>query len=412
MKKRCLSFLLAAVLLLSVFAATALSVLAADASRDYLHELWFLVGKERAMSRGTVAVCPGAPFSPEASPETAYLPLETVAAYAGASVERTGDEITLVRGEDTCTLTVGSAAWKKNGAEMAPFLLDVLSEDGVVYISILTATAIFGLQSYFDRDVGLVVLSERSIVYRTGDQNTLKIEVENASLFLFEYPSGAEIFANTAQTIGEGTYPRLLVGQDRFDTLSALWHRLSDEEDPLTDEDEIRLANWVYNRVRLTGKSFSGNFLEITGEEQTEEDADAALPSEPGIYPKDSFTLYYRHPYYFYTADGERLLGLGGKTIHKQDGYGRRIDIESVFLSDGSLRTDLTDADGEPLEAIYDERGYRVLSKNSCESISALGDVKVMEKDYSYYGEGNDVGGRLNTSVNLANFARDLAFAY
>ncbi len=51
-------------------------------------------------------------------------------------------------------------------------------------------------------------------------------------------------------------------------------------------------------------------------------------------------------------------------------------------------------------------------SSSTYEKTDSLGFVTTEEKDYTYYGEGSDVGGRLGTAASLGNFARNLAFAY
>ncbi len=411
MKKRPLAFLLALLLVCSIGFATTLSVLAASNDNDYKNELWLLLGQDRIMVRGTADTSDGSPYSPEDAADTAYLPLDAVVKYAGAQMTLDGVRLTLTRGEDSWEMSVGSTKWTKNGEEMTPFLKAVMLRDGVSYVSILSACALFGYRSYFDRDIGLVVLSENAISYKMNDKTSLALEIKKIALFLFDHPTGEEVFSDVTANIGEGTHPRLLVDADRFDTLRSLWLTLEEEEDPITDPDEIRLRKWLATRVNDIAKSFRGYFLVVTGEE-TPDELDPTYPTEPGTYAKRGLALYYRHPYYFYNADGERLLGLGGKDISRIDSYGRKISVKTVFASDGSLLSDITDADGNPVDALYDERGWLVTSSSTYEQTDSLGNVTTGTKDYTFYGEGSDVGGRLNTATNLGNFARNLAFAY
>lgn len=411
MKKRTLAFFLAFLLVFSLGLTTTLSVLAANNEEDYKNELWLLLDRDRVMVRGTPETSEGAPFSPEDASDTAYLPLDAVAKYAGATLSVSGDRATLVKGEDTLTLTADSAVWEKNGETMTPFLKEALRKDGVFYVSILSACALFGYKSYFDRDIGLVVLSENAISYRTNDKTTLALEIRKIALFLFDHPTGEEVFADVTANVGEGTHPRLLVDGDRFDTLRELWLTLEEETDPVTDPDEIRLRKWLKSSIDGIARSFRGYFVEITGEEDPEE-LDPDYPTEPGTYAKPGLALYYRHPYYFYTADGKRLLGLGGRNVSKTNSYGQTASLKSVFDADGALLPEIYDADGNLVDALYDERGWRVTSSSTYEKTDADGNVTSGEKDYTFYGEGSDVGGRLNTSSNLAIFARNLAFAY
>ena len=410
-KKRLFSFFLALILICSVCFATTLSALAASNDNDYKNELWLLLGQNRFMARGVAYTSAGAPFSPENAQDTAYLPLDAVAKYAGATVREDGDERIVTRGTDEYRLTVGSTVWKKNGEEQPPFLKEVYRADGVTYVSILSACSLFGYRSYFDRDIGLVVLSEQAISYKTNDMGTLKLEVEKSALFLFDHPTGADVFADVTANVGAGTHPRLLVDGDRFDTLRALWLTLEAEEDPITDPDEIRLRNWIKKRVEEYDRAFGWYFVNVTGDEDPST-LDPDYPTTPGTYVKKSLALYYRQPYYFYNADGDRLLGLGGKNISKSDKYGRKISVKTVFASDGSLLPDIKDASGNPVTALYDERGYRVTSSSTYEQTDDLGNVRTGDKDYTVYGEGTDVGGRLGTAANLGIFARKLAFAY
>lgn len=410
MKKRPLAFLLALLLVCSIGFATTLSVLAADNIDNYKNELWLMLDKDRIMVRGEADTSEGAPFSPEDATDTAYLPLDAVAKYAKADLSIDGDTVTLRQGEDTLTLTAGSAAWKKNGTAMTPFLKPVLVKEGVPYVSILSACAMFDYKSYFDRDIGLVVLSSERISYKTNDKTTLALEIKKIALFLFDHPTGEKVFADVTANLGSGAHPRLLADADRFDTLRALWLTLEEEEDPVTAPDERRLREWVRRRTVDAMKSFTWYFVEVTGDESPEE-LNPDYPSEPGVYEKPGLALYYRHPYYFYNSEGKRLLGLGGKNITVRR-YGKEIKITSVFASEGSLLPEIYDADGNLVDALYDERGWRVTSSSTYEKTDSLGLVTTGDKDYTYYGEGSDVGGRLNTAANLGNFARNLAFAY
>ncbi len=411
MKKRFPAFLLALLLLCSVCFATTLSVLAASNDNDYKNELWMMLGQNRIMVRGTADTSAGAPFSPENAQDTAYLPLDAVAKYAGATVSEDGSARILTRGTDKYRLTVGSTAWQKNGKDQVPFQKAVYQKDGVTYVSILSASALFGYRYYFDRDIGLVVLSAQAISYKTNDKTSLALEIKKSALFLFDHPTGEQVFADVTANVGAGAHPRLLVDGDRFDTLRALWLTLDAEEDPITDPDEIRLRAWVGQRVAEYGRAFDRYFVNVTGEEDPDT-LDPDVPTTPGTYAKEILTLTYRQPYYFYTADGTRLLGLGGKNISKSDKYGRKINVKIVFASDGSLLTNIKDASGKPVTALYDERGYRVTSSSTYETTDALGNVKTGNKDYTIYGEGSDVGGRLGTASSLGGFARNLAFAY
>ena len=411
MKKRSLAFLLAILLVCSLGFATTLSVLAASNANDYKNELWLLLGQERYMTRGVTETSEGAPFHPEDATDTAYLPLDAVAKYAGATFSVSGNRITLTKGTDTFTLTAGSVAWQKNGAAQIPFLREARISDGVPYITILSARSLFGYSTYFDRDIGLIVLSADSISYQTNDKTTLELEVRQTARFLFEHPTGEDVFSDVVANVGEGAHPRLLADADRFETLRALWLTAQGETVPLDDPDEIRLRNWIVKRAQEASNSFAWYFVEVTGEELPEE-LNPDYPSTPGIYEKPGLALYYRHPYYFYNAEGKRLLGLGGKDISFTK-HGKTVKIKSVFADDGSLLPEIYDADGNLVETLYDEHGYRVLSATSYEKTDSAGNVTIKEDyNYRYYGEGTDIGGRLSTAANLGNFARTLAFAY
>ncbi len=273
-------------------------------------ELWLVDGVESALLRDTrVDLAEGtAPYKTDTG--TMYLPVSIASSFAYASYTYSDGRAEIVLSDsDTVVLTVGSASWTKNGEAMEDFLIPVTERAGVPFISILMACEIFSLKNYYDRDMGLLVLSGSSLSYNNG-YSSRKTQIAKVSNMIMDRPTGAEVYADLESNIGSDVHPRLLVTQDRFDEIRQTY---------LAAGDGIYDTGIAY-QVDIGRKVFDTYFT-------VDEDGTVSWLSEEA-------RLTFRQPYYIYDEDGNRLVGSTSYTYYDAQS-GESVTVELEELSSG-----------------------------------------------------------------------------
>ncbi|MBQ8372414.1 MAG: heparinase II/III family protein [Clostridia bacterium] len=299
-------------LLLTALMTSGVSTVSAAASSTYKNELWLVTDYEYGMSSGSrFAIDGGAmPYAYETG--TAYIPLSAVCHYTGASHSVSGSSVTVTRSDgSTATLTVGDVAW--SGGE---FLLPVTLVDGCVYLSILSAKDVFSLQSFYNSDIGLVVLSRSSMSY-SKSHSSLSTQIDTLSNLLFDRPSQSKIYEDLEANATASQHPRILVRQDDFDRLRGVY----------LDEDADDMLSISINAYIAGSAAVFNTYFKLTDDGTVD-------------WKYENTTDSIRQPYFIYDENGNRLVGT--KTYTYTDGNGEEITIEC----DGSGRGDGYDYGG------------------------------------------------------------------
>ena len=200
--------------------AAGVNLVSAESS-TYRDELWLLFDNENALVRGEKKNIGASAYFYMGDSATAYEPLTALLLYTGATASRDGDTVTVTKKDgSTATLTVGSAKWL-DGEMNKEFLLPVVERGGEIFLSTLSMKALFGLHSFYNTDIGLVVFSESKLSY-TMAKSSLNTQILTLGNLLFERPSGEKMYSDMLSHLGEDTHPRLLINQDRFDYLRSV----------------------------------------------------------------------------------------------------------------------------------------------------------------------------------------------
>ena len=282
---------------------------ASAASSTYTQELWMMVDYTSALMRGVRTEYGVSPFPYEGG--TACLPLKVTSIYAGATYELDGDSLTVsLSNGNVARLTVGSLGWTKNGAPQTDLLIAPMVVDGEVYLSNLATNSVLGTKSFWNSDIGLAVLSTKNMSYSKG-YSSLKTQISTLGALLFDRPNAATIQSDLESHSGYGTHPRLLVDQDRFDTLRYYYENRT--EDPT-------LSQWITN--------YNSNGVSVFNSYFTYEQGIVKWISTEHINGL-------RQPYYLYDEQGNRLVGVQEYSYTHPDGTVEQMVCDGSGLGDG-----------------------------------------------------------------------------
>lgn len=306
-----MSFALCLSLVLSVLISGGLTV-GAEAGKTYTEELWLIADNENAMSRGERFTIEGGALPYAYETGTVYLPLSAVCRYMSASFTVSGADVSVKKADGSeVGMTVGSAEWSDG-----EFLLPVTEVDGNIYVSIMSACSIFSLNSFYNDQIGLVVLSQSRLNY-DKTHSSLSTQIDTISCFIFDRPSATEVECDLISTSAEDEHPRLIVGQDKFDELRTAYEN---------DYDSGSLGSDV-RAIAMEGVSVYLTYFTKDDDGNT-------------VWKSDAVRDSLRQPYYIYDENGNRLVGKSTYTYTNEKG-------ESVTVTcDGSGRGDGYDTGG------------------------------------------------------------------
>ncbi len=227
--KKSLSLLLSFCICLTVVLSTLLFSGVQLVYASTSDELWLMTDYPYALSRGVKIACGEdetvTPYHYETG--TAFLPMSALCAYQNASFTVNGDTVTVTdSGGTLATMTVGSTSWTNGYGTVGEFLLPVAMRGEEVYISILSAKDVFGLNdNFYNKDIGLVILSERSITADSGTPTAaLKKQIDTFAAVLFDRPSADTVYTAIQNGAGVGTHPSLLADADKFAELRKIYN--------------------------------------------------------------------------------------------------------------------------------------------------------------------------------------------
>ena len=309
--KKLLSMILVVCLTVTMLASLGIAGGFVNVSALYMtneaNELWLLEGSSSALIRGVRHEIQNEsePYRYMGQSMTAYVPLEPVAKYMGASYSSNSETATVSYGTKTAVLTIGSREWKLNGVSQDELLLDtVIDEKGSVLVSLSTARVVLSgictrtLNVWLAQQTGLVVFSESTIGYNENHTEHLGavLNVLNTKM-LFATPTGQEIYDAMDDHIGLDTHPRIFATQEKFDEIREFY--LAGKKNS-TDPQYYGYIDGVV----LGARSFVTTWFEelVNGSIQWR-----VNPNTVGRF---------RQPYYEYDANGNRIgettLGGGG----------------------------------------------------------------------------------------------------
>ena len=285
-----LSFTLSLVLCLTVILSTLLAggvqvAFAADVSR----ELWLLADTNHALKNGTrVTLSETADLSPyQNETGTMYMPVSILCDYTGATYTIAGNSclITLSSSE-LVHIELGSAEWTVDGEEKEDFLIPVTEKGDMPFVSILMAKDIFGLYNYYDKSMGLVILSKKSVTGYSTSYSSVKSQINTLSGLIMDRPTTDTISSDLVEQGPLDTHPRLLIDEERFDELRLIYTTASVAD---------TFGKAVSAQVSAGSSAFNTYFkTNLFGEvEWKSEEARESL----------------RQPYYLYDENGNRLVG-------------------------------------------------------------------------------------------------------
>ncbi len=252
-------------------------------------ELWFIDGVPYALiNNSRVSLGEGhEPYLNDTG--TMYMPLSAVCSYTDSSYEydsESGNVTVNTSDGSSILLTVGSAAWTKDGSAMDDFLIEVREKSGEPFITILMASDIFGLYRYLDRDLGALVLSKNEISGYNSSYSTVVNTVFPILLnAILEKPSGSTVYDDMVNYNGADAHPRLIIDSDRFREIRIAY----------CEESGSALYEGAKEQVELAESFFEENFC----------------VSDDGtvLWLSDDVRANFRQPYYLYDIDGNRLVG-------------------------------------------------------------------------------------------------------
>ena len=284
------------VLNLGIIAGVDIST-AADASS----ELWMLEGYDyvaanrvrKKIHETKTGVTPWI-FTNSDGKLDAYIP---VAALTGqhadfdCSYTVDGSKITIVNFTNkTFVMYDNSPEYTKDGVAQTPLKHPPVLVDGEPYLNIegIKAAVQGSVKYYINEDIGTVVLSKTYTSYNST-YTSLKAQIKEMDNLLYDLPTADELYADIEANIGVETHPKLLVNQDKFDSIRAAY-----EKSGILTEDEVKFQGYV-NAVLSTANAYFARAFEET---------------ETGAKFKEGAENYFRQPYYLYDENGNRLYGV------------------------------------------------------------------------------------------------------
>ncbi len=288
MKRKALSFIICICICLSiVFTTFDMCGISLVSAAGYTSELWLIDDVEYALVNGS-RIMLGEGMSPYKNDTgTMYLPLSVICGYTGAEYTyRNGvSDITLADGR-IVTITEGSCAWTLGGVPMTDFLIPVNERMGEPFISILMAKDIFGVNSYYDNSMGLLVISKTAISGYNTSLSSIQSQINTASSIIMDRPSGDTIYNDLVNYSGADVHPRLLVTQDKFDEIREVFKTGAD------DDPYSKAVQYQYR----AGDNFFNQYFSVNESGEVE-------------WKNEDSRLYFRQPYYIYDENGNRLVG-------------------------------------------------------------------------------------------------------
>ncbi|MBQ2737182.1 MAG: hypothetical protein IJF38_00705, partial [Clostridia bacterium] len=285
------------------------------ASAGISTELWMLEDIKYMTKNGSRSVINAATgaapyFSTSDGKSVAFVPMSAIKAYAGGTVAVDGTAASVTpSGATAYSVTNGATAYKqgnKDGALLHPAAI----KDGELYLSTADVLKLYtNLKCFVNHDTGLIVFSTGTLAYDTT-YSSLSEQIKSLDALLFTPPSESAVIADMTAKMGAlDAHPKLLVNQDRFDTLAAIYAKTEE----LT-EDEALFKSYIKRVISTANSYFAKSFV------TDENNATATWNTENGA-------LTYRQPYYLYDDNGKRLYGQTTYT----NGAGEEIKLSDVW---------------------------------------------------------------------------------
>ncbi|MBQ8290676.1 MAG: hypothetical protein IJY01_07400 [Clostridia bacterium] len=285
------------------------------ASAGISTELWMLEDIKYMTKNGSRSVINAATgaapyFSTSDGKSVAFVPMSAIKAYAGGTVAVEGTAASVTpSGATAYSVTNGATAYKqgnKDGALLYPAAI----KDGELYLSTGDILKLYtNLKCFVNHDTGLIIFSTGTLAYDTT-YSSLSEQIKSLDALLFTPPSESAVIADMTAKMGAlDAHPKLLVNQDRFDTLAAIYAKT----EGLT-EDEALFKSYIKRVISTANSYFAKSFV------TDENNATATWNTENGA-------LTYRQPYYLYDDNGKRLYG---KTTYT-NGAGEEIKLSDVW---------------------------------------------------------------------------------
>ena len=256
---------------------------------DYSSELWLIDSVNHALlDGGRKTLSEDADLSPyKTDSGTMYVPVSIICEYASATYTVNGSSVTVsLSGGSVARFTVGSTSWTLDGIAMTDFLIPVAEKCGVPFISILMAKDIFGLESYYDESMGLLILSFNQISGYSSAYSSLKTQIPIINSIVMDRPTGEEVYSDLQSYSGSTTHPRLLIDKEGFDELRRAY-AAGTRGDPYFDG--------IANQLR-SGTNFFNTYFTV--------DANGEV-----VWLSEKTRESVRQPHYLYDENGNRLVG-------------------------------------------------------------------------------------------------------
>ena len=283
---------------------------------DYRSELWFVDGINYALKNGErIALSKTDDASPYQTEDgEMYVPVSIICDYMGASYVKNGTDvrITLSSGK-VAELTVGRQSWKLDLAPMTDFDTPVGEKCGIPYVTASMANKIFGAYSYYDKSMGLLILSRSSVSGYNSTYSSIRAQVATACAMIMDRPTGEQVYEDLEAYSGSTTHPRLLITEERFDELRDVY---------ATDARGEKFYDGISLQVKEGATVFKSYFT-------VNDDGEVEWISG---YARESV----RQPYYLYDENGNRLVGISTYTYRdKATGENVTISLDSGLSGDG-----------------------------------------------------------------------------
>ena len=290
--------IISACLCLFICIGMALSLLLTSGVRvgaaDYSNELWLVDDVNYALLRGKrIHLSDTQDLSPyRVDSGTMYLPVSVICDYMDAMYSVSGNEVTIsLSSGKKATLTVGSTSWMLGSVAMEDFLIPVAERYGVPFISILMANDIFGTYSYYDKAMGLLILSTDKISGYNSSYSSMAQQIKVLSALIMDRPTGQQVYNDLAAYAGVETHPRLLVGQDKFGVLKEAFY---------SENSSDAYAKGVRAQYMKGATAFDAYFT-VNSYGET-------------VWKSEETRRSVRQPYYLYDENGNRLINVTSYT--------------------------------------------------------------------------------------------------
>lgn len=246
-----------------------------------------------------------------------------------------------------------------------------------IYVDISDAISSFSLFSFYNPDIGLLVLSEEPMDYKNRDFPSLDKQIITLADLLFEHPSPQQIIRDVLAHTGRGTHPRLRYSTQDMEEIG----RVQTSDDPADAPARAYLASLVAENQKRFDRYFT-------------------VRDGKTVYKDEEARKSLRHPYYLYDEKGTRLVGVSEYTYTDADGK------EITLHCDGSGNGDGYDYGGrlgvEPAYQAYCMALTYCITKKDCFK-EATRLLILSAGEWEHWGEGHFLG-------NAAACA-DIAFA-